>query len=132
MKRFLVIVMLLFGMVGCADSSASSAPPVCDSWAAMENTVYHMRTVNVSENGLSALAPYLNQLKAQINQLYLDAKANFAPQAEALKAAAEKLGDDLRTARENPDRTTLAAVRGSVGEVRASADGLHTAMASTC
>jgi hypothetical protein len=131
MKRFLVAVLLFLGLAGCA-ASEPSTPPVCDSWAAVQNTVDHIRTVNVSENGLSALRPYLTQLKDQLGQLYLDAKAQFAPQAEALKAATDKLEADLRTAQGSPDRTNLAAVRGSVGEVRSSADGLHTAMASSC
>ena len=132
MKRILVVVLLLLGTAGCAAEEASAAPPVCDSFAAVQNTVDHIRTVNVSENGLSALRPYLTQLKDQLGQLYLDAKAQFAPQAEALKAATDKLEADLRTAQGSPDRTNLAAVRGSVGEVRSSADGLHTAMASSC
>ncbi|WIM98424.1 hypothetical protein ACTOB_002024 [Actinoplanes oblitus] len=133
MKRILVVVLLVLGLAGCSDSSATPAtPPVCDSWDAVQVTVGHIKTVNVSENGLQALRPYLTQLKEQLSQLYLDAQAQFAPQAEALKAAAERLGADLRAAQASPDRTTLAAVRTSVAEVRTSADGLHTAMASTC
>ncbi|GAA4600576.1 ABC-type Zn uptake system ZnuABC Zn-binding protein ZnuA [Actinoplanes octamycinicus] len=133
MKRILVVLVLLLGLAGCSSSSGTAAtPPVCDSWEAVQVTVGHIKNVNVSENGLSALQPYLTQLKDQLSQLYLDAKAQFAAQAEALKAAAQQLGDDLRTARANPDRTTLAAVRSSVAEVRTSADSLHTAMGSTC
>ncbi|BCJ45774.1 hypothetical protein GCM10010168_58060 [Actinoplanes ianthinogenes] len=135
MKRILVVALLVLGMAGCSSSSASSpaaAPAVCDSWEAVQVTVDHIKNVNVSENGLTALRPYLTQLQQELNQLYLDAKAQFAPQAEALKAATDRVRTDLQAAQASPDRTTLAAVRSSVAELRSSADGLHTAMASTC
>ncbi|GAA2716464.1 hypothetical protein [Actinoplanes palleronii] len=130
MKRFLVVVLLL-GLAGCA-AEEPSTPPVCDSLASVQNTVDHIRNTNVSENGLSALRPYLTQLKDQFNQLYLDAKAQFAPQADALRTAVDQLGADLRAAQGDPSVANLATVRTSVTSVRAGAHTLRDAMASTC
>jgi hypothetical protein len=133
MKRFLVVVLLLLGAAGCAaDEEQPSAPPVCDSYAAVQNTVDHIRTTSVSENGLSALRPYLSQLRTQLTQLYQDAQAQFAPQADALRATVDQLAAALRTAQADPDVTNLSAVRVSVGAVRTSAQALRDALASTC
>ncbi|MFI1996387.1 hypothetical protein [Actinoplanes sp. NPDC020271] len=129
MKRFLVLVLLLSG---CSSAAEAARPPVCDSWDAVQNTVDHIRDVNVSASGLSALRPYLTQLKTELNQLYVDAKAQFGTEADALRVAADQLGTSLRVAKDNPDVTNLAAVRASVGDVRTSANTLHNAMLSTC
>ncbi|GIE91250.1 hypothetical protein [Actinoplanes regularis] len=132
MKRNLVVVvLLLFAMAGCSAEEAAK-PPVCDSWDAVQNTVDHIRHVNVSENGLSALRPYLTQLRTELNQLYTDAKSQFSEQADALKASVEQLAADLRVAKEAPSAINLAAVRTSVSSVRGTANTLHNAMISTC
>ena len=131
MKRILVVVLLLLGPAGCAAEEAAT-PPVCDSYAAVQNTVDHIRTTSVSENGLSALRPYLSQLRTQLTQLYQDAQAQFAPQADALRATVDQLAAALRTAQADPDVTNLSAVRVSVGAVRTSAQALRDALASTC
>jgi hypothetical protein len=132
MKRILGILTatVLLGGAGCAGDS--SAPPVCDSYAAVQVTVDHIRDTNVSENGLAALRPYLTQLKTELNQLYLDAKAQFAPQADALKAAVDQLTANVRAAQETRTVTDLAAVRTSVSAVRNTAQSLHDTIAATC
>ncbi|WP_436533112.1 hypothetical protein [Actinoplanes sp. HUAS TT8] len=129
MKRYLVVLVLLLS--GCTAAPAAR-PPVCDSWDAVRNTVDHIRDVNVSDNGLSALRPYLTQLRDELTALHTDAKAQFGAQADALQVATDQLGTDLRVARQNPDINTLAAVRASVADVRTTANTLHNAMLSTC
>ncbi len=129
MKRFLVLVLLLSG---CGTAAEAARPPVCDSWDAVRNTVDHIRDVNVSANGLSALRPYLTQLRDELDQLYTNAKAQFGAEADALQIAVDQLGTALRVAKDNPDVPSLAAVRASVGDVRTTANTLHTAMQSTC
>lgn len=125
MRRLLVAVLLITGLAGCTTAAAASPPPVCESWAAVKNTVDHIRDVNVSENGLSALRPYLTQLRDELNQLVIDAQAQFGAQADPLKAAVEQLGADLQA-------RNLPAVRTSVAAVRSAADNLHNALLSTC
>ncbi|GIM93920.1 hypothetical protein [Paractinoplanes toevensis] len=122
---------LVVGAGGCYSDEAA-APPVCDSFAAVQNTVDHIREVNVSENGLSQLRPYLTQLREQLTQLYTDARAQFAPQADRLKAAVDQLEAALRTARDDPSALNLAAVRTTVTAVRAGGQDLRAAMAQTC
>jgi hypothetical protein len=122
---------LLMGAGGCASEEAAK-PPVCDSFAAVQNTVDHIRDVNVSENGLTQLKPYLTQLREDFTQLYNDAKAQYAPQAEQLRTALTQLGTDLGAAQADPGAATLAAVRTSVQGVRTSAQNLRAALAKTC
>jgi len=124
-------VVLLAGAGGCASDEAAK-PPVCDSFAGVQNTVDHIRDVNVSENGLAQLKPYLTQLRDQLTQLYADAQAQFAPQADQLKAAVDRLGAELRSAQADPSAAGLAAVRTAVIAVRESGQNLRTAMAQTC
>jgi hypothetical protein len=64
---------------GCGDGDTQpTAPPVCDSLAAAQATVDHIRDTNESENGLTQLRPYLEQLRTELTQLYTDAKTEFA------------------------------------------------------
>ncbi|GAA2852485.1 hypothetical protein Acy02nite_51830 [Actinoplanes cyaneus] len=129
MKRFLIALVLL--LAGCTSAEAAR-PAVCDSWDSVQNTVDHIRDVNVSASGLSALRPYLSQLRTGLNQLYADAKTQFSVEADALRVATDQLATSLRVAKDNPDVTNLAAVRASVGDVRTTANTLHNAMLSTC
>jgi lipoprotein-anchoring transpeptidase ErfK/SrfK len=122
---------VVLGITGCA-AEKPSRPPVCESFAAVQNTVEHIRQTNVSANGLGALQPYLTQLRDQLHQVYADAKVQFAPQAEALRAATDELTVSLQTAKAAPDVTTLAGVRSSVTDVRVAARNLHDSIASTC
>ncbi|GIE97160.1 hypothetical protein [Paractinoplanes rishiriensis] len=133
MKRIsgILAATVVLGAAGCA-GDAEPVPAVCDSYAAVQNTVDHIRDTNVSENGLTALRPYLNQLRDQLHQLYLDAQAQFASQADVLRTTVDQLAADVRTANEAPNVTNLAAVRSSVAAVRSSAQTLRDAMASTC
>lgn len=122
---------VVLGVTGCA-AEPPAVPPVCASYEAVQNTVGHIRTTNVSENGLTALRPYVSQLRDQLEQLYVDAQAQFAPQADALRTAVDQLAATVRTAKDAPDVSNLAAVRSSVAAVRSSAQTLRDAMASTC
>ncbi|AEV84902.1 hypothetical protein ACWT_3878 [Actinoplanes sp. SE50] len=132
MKRILVVIPLLAGLTGCVSPAEAAKPPVCNSWAAVQQTVGHIREVNVSANGLSALRPYLIQLKTELTQFFADAKAQFGADGEALKASVEQLGADLRTARADPTVANLSVVRTSVSGVRDDANRLHDTMLSTC
>ncbi|BCY11358.1 hypothetical protein [Actinoplanes sp. L3-i22] len=133
MKRFLALPVLLI-LSGCTTTAEATIapPPVCESWDAVQNTVDHIRDVNVSANGLSALGPYLTQLRDELNQLAADARAQFSTEADALRAATDQLGASLRAAKDNPDRQHLSAVRASVADVRTTANTLHNVMLSTC
>ncbi|MEV6300591.1 hypothetical protein AB0M02_14385 [Actinoplanes sp. NPDC051861] len=133
--RKLLTVLAAVGVLaagGCAADDEPAAPAVCDSFAAVQNTVNHIREVNVSENGLVAIRPYVAQLLNELNQLVLDAKAQFGAQADQLRATVDQLQTSVGTAREDPNVTNLAAVRTSVGAVRESAVSLRDVIAGTC
>ena len=137
MRRLPVLLVLapvlLAGGCSADESSAAAAKPaVCDSFAAVQTTLGHIRDVNVSENGLTALRPYVAQLRGELNQLYQDAQAQFATQAQQLRASVEELGTNVRAAQGSVDVASLASVRTAVGAVRASAQDLQAAISSSC
>ncbi|MFC6568963.1 hypothetical protein [Actinoplanes utahensis] len=134
MKRLLPIAMglLLAGStVGCAGDEPA-VPAVCESAEAVQRTVDHIKQTNVSENGLSALKPYVSDLLEQLNVLVGNAKAQFGNQADALRASVTALRASVDAAREDPSRDKLAAVRTSVEGVRSSARTLQDAIQQTC
>jgi hypothetical protein len=134
-SRFLTTVTALSVLAvgaGCADSQAAAVPAVCESFADVQNTVGHIRQANVSENGLTALRPYVSELIEQLRQLALDAQAQFGQQADHLRAAVGELSSSVDTAREKPDRMALAAVRNEIDGVRTAAQSLATSLRETC
>jgi len=133
MKRIITVTVALSALAagGCGGDQPS-VPPVCQSLAATENTVEHIRNTDVSENGIAQLRTYLTQLRTNATQLYTDAKAQFAPQAQQLRTAMDQLSASVDTAKVTPDVVSLSAVRTSVAAVRTSTQNLHAAMAETC
>ncbi|MEV0902596.1 hypothetical protein [Actinoplanes sp. NPDC049802] len=120
---------------GCAGGDAAEAeavPAVCESFAAVQNTVTHIRQANVSENGLTALRPYVSELIEQLKQLAVDAQAQFGQQADQLRASVDVLSASVDTARENPNRANLGTVRQAVDGVRDTARALADSLKNTC
>jgi hypothetical protein len=131
--KFLVVTAAV-GVLGFVGGCAGDEPaaPVCASYDAVQNTVNHIRDANVSENGLTAIRPYVSQLLTNLNQLVTDAKAQFGAQADQLKATVDKLSADVDSARQDPDVASFATVRASVRAVGFSARSLHDVIAGTC
>lgn len=128
--KLLVVTSALGILAGCA--ADEPAAPVCASYDAVQNTVDHIRDANVSENGLTAVRPYVTQLRTDLNQLVTDARAQFAPQADQVRTSADQLSASVDTARQTPNAANLAAVRSSVAAVGASVRNLHDAISGTC
>jgi hypothetical protein len=134
MRRLTILFLFLGLLAGCGDSDASAAdtPPVCDSAAAVRNTVEHVRQTNVSENGLTQLGPLLAQLRDEIGQLVADAQAQFGAQADALRLATENLGEALRGAKADPGAASFTVVRAAASTQRGAAQQLSDALTGTC
>ncbi|MEV4352744.1 hypothetical protein AB0J83_50495 [Actinoplanes sp. NPDC049596] len=134
MRRSAILVLLLGLLAGCGDSEASAngTPAVCDSAAAVQNTVNHIRQTNVSANGLQQLRPLLTQLRDELGRLITDAQAQFSAQADALRSSVEQVGAALQGAQADPGAASLTAVRATVGGLRASARQMRDALAGTC
>lgn len=128
----------MFAAGGCSsDEPAAATPaaatlPVCDAAAELRVTIEHIRQVNISENGLGALQPYLQQLDGQLQSFRSEAMAQFGPQADQLSTAIDQLRASINTARANPDGAALSAVRTSVAGVRTSAQSLRDSAGTTC
>jgi len=134
MNRLLPIAvgLLLAGSTaGCAGDEPT-VPAVCESAEAVKRTVEHIKNANVSENGLSAIKPYVSDLLQQLNVLAVDARAQFGAQADGLRASVTALQASVDAAREDPNRDKLSAVRTAVDGVRTSARTLQDALRQTC
>ncbi|WP_328467702.1 hypothetical protein OHA21_49740 [Actinoplanes sp. NBC_00393] len=130
---FLAAVLLAAG--GCTATTTANdggSEALCDAFAEVQNTVNQIKNANVSENGLTAIRPYAAELLNQLNQLVLEAKSQFAPQADQLKSSVDELKTVAETARTDPNATNLSAVRVSIQSVRESAENLRDAMSGAC
>lgn len=115
-----------------AGGCGTDQPPVCDSLAAVQATMNQVRDTNVSENGLAPLKGNLQQLKLDLQQLTTDAAAQFAPEVEVVKAAANQFSASVDSARTDPDAGALASVRATLGTLQNSVRNLGDAMSGTC
>jgi hypothetical protein len=116
------------GLGGCG----TDQPPVCDSLVAVQTTMHQIRNANVTENGLAPLVAHLRQLKADVSRLLTDAAAQFSPQVEGVRAAADQVSTSVAAARQTPDAAHLSVVRTTLGTLRSSLESLGDAMSGTC
>ncbi|MFI7600361.1 hypothetical protein [Actinoplanes sp. NPDC049681] len=121
-------VSALLGAGGCG----TDQPPVCDSLAAVQATMNQVRNANVAENGLTYLETNLQQLRLDLQQLRTDAAAQFGPQVEVVRAAADQFSASVDTARADPDVKALAGVRATLNTLQNSVRNLGDAMSGTC
>jgi Mg2+ and Co2+ transporter CorA len=110
----------------------TNKPAVCDSFAAAQNSIQHIRNTSVAENGLSQLTTELSQLKPSLEQLYADAKTQFAAEIESLRAAVYQFSANLTMARTTPDVENLAGARTALVALQDSAHRLADAVSGTC
>jgi hypothetical protein len=123
-----VTAAVTLGVSGCG----TDQPPVCDSLAAAQTTMNHVRNANVAENGLAPLKSHLQQLKVDVGLLLNDAATQFATEAETVRAAADQVSTSVATAQESPDVAHLNDVRTTLGVLRTSLQSLGDAMSGTC
>jgi hypothetical protein len=137
MRRLpMILTVAVLAAGGCTANATTGddggSQALCDALAEVQNTVNQIKNVNVSENGLTALRPYAAELLNQLNQLILEARSQFAPQADALKTSVDQLKASAETARTDPSAANLSAVRTSVQAVRESGRTLRDAMSGVC
>jgi hypothetical protein len=126
--RIAAVTAVTLGLGGCG----ADPPPVCDSLAAVQTTMHQIRNANVSENGLAPLKAHLQQLKVDVRLLLTDAAAQFAPQVEGVRAAADQVSTSVAKAQETPDAAQISEVRTTLGALRSSLKELGDAMSGTC
>jgi cell division septum initiation protein DivIVA len=118
----------VLGAGGCS----TAEPAVCDSFAAVQNSLDHLRDANVSENGVTQLRADLTELRADLQQLYADAQAQFGGQVQAVRTAVNELTSSLSAARATPDGKTFEAVRTARAGLQTSVQSLGDAVSGTC
>jgi len=122
-----VLATTLLGGCGGAEK-----PAVCDSLDAVRASVDHVRDANVSENGMSQLRTDLTRLKTDLNQLANDAKAQFKPEVDKVRSAADELSSAVKSAKADPTSTTFASVRTAVEGLGDAVRNMDTALSDTC
>jgi protein-arginine kinase activator protein McsA len=132
MTRWTVTAAMVATLTGAAACSSDEQAPVCDSVAAVQASVVHVRDANVSENGLAELRSQLTELKGNLQQLYTDAQSQYATQAAAVKASADAFVATLTTARTTPSAQNLAAVQAGIAGLRTTVQQLADTVKSTC
>ncbi|MGA5300008.1 hypothetical protein ACPCHT_08775 [Nucisporomicrobium flavum] len=123
-----VTAVATLGLGGCS----ADQPPVCDSLAAVQTTMHHIRDANVAENGLTSLTTQLRQLQVEVRQLLTDAAAQWAPEVQAVRTAADQVSATVAAARETPDVAHVSAVRTAMGTLQTGLRSLGDAMSGTC
>ena len=123
-----LVVLAMLGAGACSTSQS----PVCESVAAVQNSVDRIRDTNVSENGLSQLKTDLTQLKVDLEKLTAEARTEFAAEIEAVRSAMTQLSASVTTARNAPDAANLAAVRPALNALQTSAQNLAKSASETC
>jgi hypothetical protein len=121
----------VFAALGTGACSTDQ-PAVCDSFAAVQNSIDQIRNANVTENGLTQLRTDLTQLRTNMQQLLADAQAQFASEAQAVQAAATQFSASVATARADPNAANLSAVRPPLNALQSSVQTLGVAMSGTC
>ena len=132
MKRMITRIAAVTVAASVLGGCGTDQPPVCDSLVAVQTTMHQVRNANVAENGLAPLKANLQQLKADVTLLLTEAGAQFAPQAETVRAAADQVRTSVAAAQASPDVAHLAEVRTTLGALRSSLQVLGDAMSGTC
>jgi hypothetical protein len=130
MSRWIAVAVAL-ATLG-AGACGTDKPAVCDSFAAVQNSIEHIRNANVAENGLSQLTTDLSQLKPSLEQLYADAKTQYTAEIESLRAAVSQFSANLTTARTEPNAHNLAGAGIALAALQDSARRLADAISGTC
>jgi hypothetical protein len=127
-STLLAAVVAFSGLVACGGDQ----PAVCDDLDAVQASVDNLKDIQVSENGLTALSPALSQVKQDLQQLVMDAKAEFGDEASKVQTAVTALQGSVATAKSERTASSLTDVGTAVGVVRSSLTALQDAVSGTC
>ena len=105
---------------------------MCEGVQALEKSVNNLRTVNVSENGLSEFSSGLSQVKNDLDQVTSSAKTEYQPQLASVNAAVDDLSSSISAAKADPTGPTLRTVGVAVTAVGNAVTGLRQAVNDTC
>jgi hypothetical protein len=136
MSKWIAIVAMFAalgaGTSACSESTGTEQPAVCDSLAAVVKSIDEVKKANVSENGLNQLRIDLQRLRANLQELYTDAQAQFATQVQAVREAVDNFADTIATARATPNAANFSTVRSAFTAVQDDVRSLSDAVAGSC
>ncbi len=118
--------------LGACGGGGGDQPAVCVSLEAVQVSVDNISKANVSENGLTQLRTDLKTLKENLEKLLDDARAQFQPQVDAVRAAVDEFSSSVTAATEDPNATTFESVRTAVKSLGDAIKDLGTAVSETC
>ena len=97
-----------------AGSSSAARPALCDSVDALRASVQRLGDVNVGTTGLGGFQDAWQAVKADLQQVADDAKSQYAPQVDKVKADVAAVGSAADTAQATPSAATLSALRDTI------------------
>ena len=132
LTRLAPAVVLLVIIGGTVTGCSSDQPAVCDDLDSVQRSVDHLKDVQISESGLTAMGTELRQLQQDLQQLSKDAQAEFGDEVDKVQSSVNTVRSSVTDARATPTISTLSAVGASIRSVQTNFNTLVDALADTC
>jgi hypothetical protein len=114
---------------GCSDDK----PAVCASVESLETAVNDVKDIDITASGaIDDLKTGLATIKSDLADVKSDAKAEFAPQIDAVDSSFGTLRTSVEAAIADPTAATLAAVGAAVAPFTTAVQTLVSDIKSTC
>lgn len=126
------VVLALCTAASLAACGESAQTATCARADGVRSAVENLRNVSLSENGMVALQDGLAQVRAAIDAMRADVKADQQPQVDAVKAAVVQLQSSVAAAKADPAKGSLASVGTSLELLRQSIGSLRATVGAGC
>jgi hypothetical protein len=118
----------VFALAACGQDKSA----VCVEADELQASVQNLRDVTISENGIGALGSALGQVRTELEQLGTEAKSEFQPEIDGVKASVDQLSSSLSAAKADPSATSLGGVGTALRSLDAAVKTLLDAVAGAC
>jgi hypothetical protein len=134
-----VVVLGLGGLVaGCGSDddgggdAAPDKPAVCDSVSALRSAAADLKDMTVRSDGVSGIQDQLDKVQSAYTDLRKDAADEFGSQVDTVDSDLSSLKDDVSSALEKPDLSTLASIGTGVQTLADDVTSLVNDIENTC
>jgi gas vesicle protein len=112
-----VLLVLAGSAAGCGTtpsasaSTSASTSAMCDSVASLQQSVNHLRDMQLSENGVAAMRDQLRQVQTDLDDVVAQTQSGYQDLVATLKADAATIRSAAQAVKAHPTADTLAAVK---------------------
>jgi hypothetical protein len=125
----LLVLCAAASLAACGESAQAAT---CARADGVRSAVENLRNVTLSENGMVALQDGLAQVRAAIDAMRADVKADQQPQVDAVRNAVVQLQSSVAAAKADPAQGSLASVGTSLELLRQSVGSLRATVGAGC